>query len=97
MGGRIIKRENMRTGSYWRAIRNAIRRANRQRAMENPPRPPIPAWCPYQVRHAAATDIGDQYDSEHAAAILGHSGTDSIGVYMQQQVHKAAKVAAERG
>jgi integrase len=97
LGGRVIKRDRMRTGSYWRAIRNAIRRANRQRPLDNPPRPLIPHWHPYQIRHAAATSIGDQYDSEHAAAILGHSGTDAVGIYMQQAVNKAAKVAAERG
>lgn len=90
-------RTEMDPAGYHQAISRAIRLANFERMREDPPRAMIPHWFPYQIRHAVGTTIGDEFDSEHAAAILGHSGMDSIQTYMQQQIGKAARVAAQLG
>lgn len=75
---------------YSQCVRRAIRRANRA-GVE------CPHWHPNQLRHLAATEIGERFDRHHAAAVLGHSGAGAIEVYIEQSVGKAARVAAEMG
>lgn len=83
--------------SYCQAIAKAIIRGNHERMREDPPRSIIPHWYPYQIRHMVGTMAGDGYSADTAAAVLGHSGLDTINTYMQQQLGKAASFAAEQG
>ncbi len=80
-----------------RTVGRAIVVCNEWRMRGDPPLPPIPIWTPYQLRHLAATMIGEAFDESHAAASLGHSGLDSISIYCEQAVGKAAQVAAKMG
>jgi len=57
----------------------------------------VPRWTPNQLRHLAATVVGDELDREHARALLGQSSTDVIDVYMEQQMRKAARAAVRCG
>ncbi len=75
---------------YAQAVRRAIRRAQRAGLS-------CPHWHPNQLRHLAATEIGERFDRHHAAAVLGHSGAGAIDYYLEQSVGKAARVAAEMG
>lgn len=84
-----------RVAAYRAGIHAAIDRANRARGLCR--LPPIPKWHPNQLRHERATQASEQYDREHAAAVLGHAGLDSVAVYAEQAVGKAVLVAAETG
>jgi integrase len=75
---------------YSQAIRRAILRARRAGKE-------CPDWSPGELRHLAATEIGERFDRHHAAAVLGHSGAGAIDFYLEQSVGKAARVAAEMG
>ncbi len=75
-----------RADSYSRAVARACLKAN------------IAPWHPNQLRHAAATEIAEQFDSHHSAAALGHApGSNATTVYVEQSLQKAAAVAAKIG
>jgi integrase len=57
----------------------------------------VPDWRPNQLRHRAATMASESMDRSHAAAFLGHAGLDTIGVYVEQEMVKAALTWTEAG
>jgi integrase len=80
--------------SYGKAVAAGIWRANRERCRQDPPLAMVPDWRPNQLRHAAACSASEATDRSHAAAFLGHAGLDTIAVYVQQEMAKAARVAS---
>jgi integrase len=86
------------TQQYAQLVDRAIGRANAPRveagwhASEL-----VPRWSPNQLRHLAATVVGDELDREHARALLGQSSADVIDVYLEQQMGKAGRAAAQCG
>jgi integrase len=85
------------TQSYGKCVAAAVWRANRGRCRADPPEPMVPDWRPNQLRHRAATEASEATDRSHAAAFLGHAGVDVIDVYLEQELRKAATVAAKIG
>ena len=73
-----------------RAIDRAIVRINRERSEAN--LPPIDHWHPYQLRHARATEVREQYGVEVAQVILGHSRIDMTQHYAGVTEQKAKEV-----
>jgi len=57
---------------------------------------PRSRWRPNQLRHHAATEAAEHFDRSHASSMLGN-GMDVIDVYVEQELRKAAKVAAATG
>ena len=81
--------------AYARAIKYGIRKVNRQREKEN--RPPIPHWCPLQLRHSRATEIRKHYGIEAAQVVLGHARADVTQVYAERNLDAAIRIARETG
>jgi len=79
-------------GSYSRAIKNVIQRANRQL----PEGEQIPYWHPYQLRHSASTAAELAGSIDDAQALLGHRTPDTSRRYSHGQLVKAEKLARER-
>ena len=77
--------------SLGRAIDHAIKRINRERSEAD--LPAIPHWHPYQLRHARATEVREQFGVEVAQSILGHSRVDTTEIYAKQTEAKAKEVA----
>jgi integrase len=73
--------EKYASTSYYRAIRDAAKRAD------------IPHWYPYQLRHTAATVVREALGIEAAAALLGHARTDMTEVYAKIALEKAVQAA----
>ena len=86
------------TRHYAQFITRAVDRTNRPRvAARWLAEELVPFWSPNQLRHLAATVVGDELDREHARVMLGQSSADVIDVYMEQQLRKAARAAAKCG
>jgi integrase len=86
------------TRQYAQFVTRAIERANaRRRKMRWLPEELVPHWSPNQLRHLAATVVGDELDREHARALLGQSSSGVIDTYMEQQLRKAVRAAARCG
>lgn len=83
------------TQSYGKAVGQAIRRGNRERARQG--LEPLPDWRPNQLRHAAGTLAGEESDRDTTAAVLGHATPDMSAVYAEQAVLKAAILMARIG
>lgn len=83
------------THSYSNALKHTIRRANTDRKRRG--LPPIPHWTPNQLRHDAGTRYGDLFGRETARALLGHSGPDTVDIYMEQSLGRAMLAAAKAG
>jgi integrase len=83
------------TDAYIHAVKAAINRANKARAKAE--LPTLTHWRPNQLRHAMASAIAEEFDRSHSKACLGHSGVDVLAVYVEQELMKAAKVAAKMG
>ena len=94
-GGKVSEREYYTSESYGRAVARAIDRTNAARVAKGIE--PIPTWAPNQLRHAVATEVAERFDEATAAALIGHSGMDTIKVYAEQAIGKAAAAAAEMG
>ena len=77
--------------SLGRAIDHAIKRINRERSKAD--LPAIPHWHPYQLRHARATEVREQYGVEVAQSVLGHARVDTTEIYAKQTEAKAKEVA----
>jgi integrase len=77
--------ERYDTASYRRAIKRAAERAN------------VPAWCPGQLRHTAATTLRKQYGLEASQVILGHRRCDVTQVYAEKNWELGRQVAREIG
>ena len=57
----------------------------------------VPPWRPNQLRHAAAKEVRDRFDLDHAQAVLGHANARMTEHYAEVSFEKAAKVAREIG
>jgi integrase len=57
----------------------------------------VPAWCPLQLRHTAATAIRARFGLEAAQTVLGHAKADVTQVYAERDLAKARDVMAEMG
>lgn len=57
----------------------------------------VETWCPYRLRHTAATLIEASADMETAKAILGHSSINITQVYIHRDNKTAAAWAAAHG
>jgi integrase len=57
----------------------------------------VETWCPYRLRHTAATLIEASADMETAKAILGHSSINITQVYVHRDNKTAAAWAALHG
>ena len=73
-----------------RAIDRAIVRINHERSDAD--LPPMDHWHPYQLRHARATEVREQYGVEVAQVILGHSRIDMTQHYAGVTEAKAKEV-----
>jgi len=83
---------------YEQFVKRAIDRVNRRLAAAGvDAESHAPVWSPNQLRHLAATEVGDRFDRHTAAALLGHAGDNTIDVYLEQSLGKAARAAAECG
>jgi integrase len=65
------------------SLPQAIRRACKKAGVD--------PWVPYQLRHAAATRIRDQFDVEAAAKVLGHARLAMIDRYSHTAEGKAVE------
>jgi integrase len=75
-----------RADSYATAVARACRKAG------------VKPWSPLQLRHAAASEIAEEFDDHTAASVLGHAqGSTIINVYAEQSLRKAANAAAKCG
>lgn len=81
--------------SYRVAIIRAVDRANEERARQG--LPPLPHWCPLQLRHTAGTAIRSQYGVEAAKVILGHKEVETTQIYAERDLAHAAEIAAKIG
>jgi integrase len=72
--------------SYRRCIERACEKAGVQK------------WVPYQLRHAQATRIADQFGLEEASRVLGHADTNTTRkVYAKTSIGAAVAVAKVLG
>ena len=82
--------------SYHAAVRQAIIKANKDRAkqgIENR----VPSWHPNQLRHAAATEIRKHFGLEAVQAVLGHKNMVVSEVYAEKNLALAAEVMRKIG
>jgi len=54
-------------------------------------------WHPHQLRHTAATDIGQRFGLEAAQHVLGHSSIDMTQIYAERDADVARSVAKAIG
>lgn len=54
-------------------------------------------WAPNQLRHAAATEIRERYDLEHAQVALGHAKANTAEIYAEKNAKLARNIAREIG
>jgi integrase len=73
-----------------RAIDRVVKRLNVER--EEAEEPLINHWHPYQLRHARATEVREQYGVEVAQVILGHARIDMTQHYAKVTEAKAKEV-----
>ena len=67
------------------SYRNCIRRACKRADVDN--------WCPYQLRHSAATDVSDKLSLEDAKTLLGHTNIVTTKIYVHESIEKVKAVA----
>lgn len=89
------KHDHYDENAYRRAIEYGIKKANRQRDKNG--QPPIPHWCPLQLRHSRATEIRKRYGIEAAQVSLGHVRADVTQVYAERNLEAAVRIARETG
>jgi integrase len=80
--GRIFR---ITKGGFKRAIDKACYRAG------------IPRWAPNQLRHAAGTEIRNQFGLDAAQVILGHSKADVTEVYAEANMGRGRDIARKIG
>ena len=56
----------------------------------------VPKWCPYQLRHTAATAVADALGIGGATALLGHLGEAMTKRYVHQKQNEADALRAAR-
>jgi integrase len=67
------------------SYRNCIQRACKRAGVEN--------WCPYQLRHSAATSVSDKLSLEDAKTLLGHTNIITTKIYVHESIEKVKEVA----
>ncbi len=87
------KRESYDVASYRRAIKYAIKSANKARQSEEQ----IPEWYPLQLRHSCATQIRRVAGLEAAQVTLGHARADITQIYAERDQQLALQVAQNFG
>jgi integrase len=80
-----------------RLFRYASRDGYRQAVMRAAQRARQPHWFPNQLRHAAGTEVREQYGLEAAQVILGHSRADTTQIYAERNLKLAKEVARKIG
>lgn len=89
-GGRKPKGYAKHRDSYTAsAYRQAIHRACDAAGVER--------WCPYDLRHTAATRMRSQHGEEVARVMLGHTSISTTQLYGEVDRAKAREVAAASG
>ncbi len=78
------------TRSYWRAIRYALKKAEKA-GVE------IQAWFPNQLRHTRGTELRRLYGIEASRVSLGHASLQSTEIYAERDQQLAIKIAREMG
>jgi len=79
--------------TYRQAIKYAVAKANRQLKDGEEP---IPNWYPYQLRHAASTEMEKTEGLDKAQALLGHKSTAVTRRYSHGQLVIAEGMARNR-
>ena len=79
--------------SLRKAVLRAVERCNRERAKND--EQSIPAWFPYQLRHAAATRIRKEHGIEASRVLLGHTSAGMTEVYAEADQQRAASIAEQ--
>jgi integrase len=87
------KRSRYDTHSYHWAILYGIRKANKNRDGQ----PPVPHWCPLQIRHSRATEVRKHRGLEAAQVALGHKHANVTEVYAERNLALAIQIAMESG
>ena len=87
------KRDCYDVCSYRRAIKYAIKLANKARK----PDEQIPDWFPLQLRHSCATQIRKVAGLEAAQVTLGHARADITQIYAERDQQLALQVAQNFG
>lgn len=91
--GRIASprlRDHYSEGSYRQAVSYAIEKSAADGCA-------LPSWHPYQLRHAMATDVAQQFGIDAAATWLGHATIDSTGIYVERQLSELSRLASKVG
>jgi len=57
----------------------------------------VPHWCPYQLRHARASELRRLYGEELTRVVLGHSKLDTTRLYGELDTERARRVMQETG
>ncbi len=86
-------REHYDSETYARAVKYGIIKANREFGEDRK----IPHWTPYQLRHAAATEISEAAGLDVARAVLGQRTINVTQRYNHADQKIAEKHAAGRG
>ena len=81
--------------TFRRAIERGLKAANRERPERG--LQPLPDWHPYQLRHAAATRIREEFGIEMVRCLLGHSSATMSEVYAEVDLKKARTVMERAG
>lgn len=76
--------------SYNRALKYAFARAEKAGVS-------IPAFFPYQLRHAKASQIRSTHGLEAAQLVLGHERCDVTQVYAERDFQRLIEIAKETG
>jgi integrase len=81
--------------SYRRAIKYAVRKANREGSKKGLPE--VPDWHPHQLRHTCGTMLRRQFGLDAARAILGHTTPVVTEIYAEIDQDKALEIMAKIG
>jgi integrase len=88
--------ERYTTGSYHRAVVQAVTLINRERTKEAKKAGVVPEllprWTPNQLRHSVATAIRRQFGLEAAQVVLGHSRANVTQIYAERDMNLAAEI-----
>jgi integrase len=78
--------------SYHQAVGHAITKGNKVL----PDNEQIPHWCPYQIRHTAATAMETESGLDEAQALLDHSSAQTTKRYSHARLQKMKELARNR-
>jgi integrase len=78
--------------SYRNAVLHAITKGNKVQ----PDNEQIPYWCPYQIRHTAATAMERESGLDEAQALLDHASAQTTKRYSHARLQKMKELARNR-